>query len=486
MKRKQMLSSGIWVLAGNALQQVLQLTAFLLLARILDPSAFGYVALANVVLETAAALGGWGLIQIGQQRKGFLSQRFVSHIQISALIIATMLVFAIGGGLAIYTLFYGFTLTVKLILALLPTILFQALTIAPETILLHRMQFKWLAVRNNAAVVVGSLFALLFAFAGFQVYALVVQRMAAVLTLMVFVWVTVGSSVRFLPVRQYRLKLIQRVLIQGAVVVCVPLSSVVSSRLSDFTIGLFLGPSILGEYKIAVRIIELVGQITLAPMRSVAIAAFPKLANQPDTLRSIYVEFVQVGCFVALPSFTFLGIISPVLISIVLGRNWGDVSSILRMFCLASLPMAIVGSQAALFQAFRKNAAVLTQNVLLSIYILIATAVSVRLGVVYVSLSIASGNVVSVLVYQILGKGLLPSFGRVLRNIIPSIAAVVIMAVQLVSGIQTSFYTATSGGVIFAAVNSAILYIFSLVIMSRGRVKPLMRFIPRRLQNTFR
>jgi O-antigen/teichoic acid export membrane protein len=164
---KQIVSGSIWMFLGNASQQGFQFLVFILLARQLAPETFGYVALASVVVDIACSLGGWGIVDFMTQRR-HLSRRMISHVFVFSVALGLVLSLLVAAGVGIYAQFQGFSLVSQLILWMIPIVILQSLGLVPEALVRRNMDFKWLALRNNVAALVGGSTAVVMAYTGFE------------------------------------------------------------------------------------------------------------------------------------------------------------------------------------------------------------------------------------------------------------------------------------------------------------------------------
>ncbi len=383
MMHRNVVSSALWMFVGNTSQQVLQFVTFILLARQLAPDIFGQVALAAVVIDIALAVGSWGLPQFLTQR-GILSRKLAAHAFVLSLILAFALCALIAGGVGIYTLFRDFTLIPQLILLMMPIIVAQAVSIVPEAVIKRNLEFKWLAIQNNLAAVLGGGAALLMAFNDLGVYALVGQRIIALGVMSVTIWFAARKHLHLLKFSQYKISTFVLISKQSLRILSTRISLLLSLRAMDGIVGLHLGEAALGQFKIVWRIFELLTQLALAPLSSVALAAFPKLIPDNEALRKFYNTMITFSLVLFVPMMTGLAFTGTEWVPLVLSDKWIDVIPMFMILSVTSVQYVLSEYQSYLQVSMRWNHFIFKQNITKLILSVTATYIGAQFSIAWV------------------------------------------------------------------------------------------------------
>lgn len=424
---RQIVSSSLWTLGGNSLQQVLQFVIFILLARYLEPSVFGYVALATVVFDIVGAVGRWGVAEIILQRRR-PNAIFISHAFVFAMALGVALVLAIVAGTCIYVWLYGWTLVAKLVLLLAPVTLFQAAEIVPETIVRQRLNFKWLALRNNTAALIGGVVAVVLAIEGLGVYALVAQRLLSLAVLLAMVWYAASDAIHLFAPRRYRAKVFAGIAVIGSHLVSNPIAGLIGPRLTDMMVGIVLGPLALGQLKISRRIFDFVVQLTIMPLSNVAQAAFPRLTRNPGELRSIYTRIQDLCALGVFPLFAGLAVTADMWVPLVLGSQWRQAIVLIQWTSLAAVPAVVNYFQLPLLVAYRRNRLISAQGIARIVSSVLLTAAGVMLGLeAVVVLFVAQGYAFMIFNWAMIKKIARWNVSENILAILPSLLASVAM-----------------------------------------------------------
>lgn len=158
---------------GVGLRTVLTIGSTAILARLLTPADFGYIAMATVVTELAALFGAFGFTNVLIQR------RTITRLQLDTVFWATL---AISGTLAVAVFTLSFAagwlfadpMVAPLLRVLCLSFVFNGLTAVPWVVLSRLMRFRTEFWINIGTVAIRIAAAIACAWAGMGVWALVV------------------------------------------------------------------------------------------------------------------------------------------------------------------------------------------------------------------------------------------------------------------------------------------------------------------------
>lgn len=173
---------------------LIQLVISAVLSRILTPSDYGIVAVVTVFTTLFTTLANLGLGTAVTQFKD-LSRKDVQDIFTFSeyFSVALAVIFAI----AAYPIavFYNDMVYVPIVLMLTISILFNALNMIPNALLLREKEFLRVGIRMIVATAASGLVAIILAFCGAKYYALVIQSILN--AFITFVWNYHGSGLKF-------------------------------------------------------------------------------------------------------------------------------------------------------------------------------------------------------------------------------------------------------------------------------------------------
>jgi O-antigen/teichoic acid export membrane protein len=177
-----------WMGVGHVVSQGLWLGSLILLASLVEPSAFGSIAIGMVLVNLAGLLvdsGTRGSI-IAAPRVGRAELRGAIALNLGAGLAATAAIAALAGPITSAFAEGGDTAAIR---ALSLGVVLYAAGIAPLALLQKRLRFRAYAGANIAAATLSSVAGIAAGLAGAEVWALVIRQLASMGFLSLFAWV---------------------------------------------------------------------------------------------------------------------------------------------------------------------------------------------------------------------------------------------------------------------------------------------------------
>ena len=274
-----------WAAAERWSRVLFSFLVFALLARLLDPSAFGLVALAGLctsLVEVFVSQGlGTALIQRRHLEAAHLDTVFwVSLVSGLALGLLTSLLAPVLTSLLAAP---GLTPVLRVLSVTLPI---SALGIVPSAVLSRNMEFERLAIRSICAVVVGGIAGVATAWAGWGVWALVTQWVAGALAGVIALWVATPWRPGWQVTRTHFREL-SRV---GLALMGNNILWFFSRKGDEAVVGRGLGSTVLGAYSVANRLVATVLDLLASPIQAVAVPAMSRVQSDRQRLANAFVE----------------------------------------------------------------------------------------------------------------------------------------------------------------------------------------------------
>ncbi|MFT3802042.1 MAG: lipopolysaccharide biosynthesis protein [Burkholderiaceae bacterium] len=318
-------SSARWVSVSQAARSLIQLTAVMVLARLLTPAEYGLMALANIVAGLAYSLRDFGTTP-AVIRRPTLDPSFESAVfwlNLTVGVVLSLLVLASAWPL---TRYFDAPDLSGVLVWLSPLFLVGSLSILPQAKLERAARFRQLAIIEVVAAAAGALVAIGMALWGAGVYSLVMQAHLPV-------WITSACllvvSDRTRP-RTAGLGGAMRELLQTSVPMTLyAILTQLRAGIDSFVIGRLFGAHWLGSYSVA-------SKVALTPMANLSAvcgrAALPSYsAALQDTarLREMYLRSIRLVAFISFPAMATLWTFRQVFADLALGSQWSDAVPIL-------------------------------------------------------------------------------------------------------------------------------------------------------------
>jgi O-antigen/teichoic acid export membrane protein len=370
----------VWVAFERYGQQAITFFTFVVLSRILAPTAFGFLAMGVVyttLVEELIDLGmGPALVQRAQLDDRHRNTAFVVNVVIGFGFAALGWM---GGGL-VAALYRQPDLT-PVIQWLSLGFAVEGAIVTQEALLRRELKFRVLTTRGIAAAIMGSIAAIVAASMGAGLWSLVILQLTKRVAGFVVLW----SASTWRPRLQFSQHHLAEILGFGWYMLGSRLLTWVSQRSDDLMIGLFLGPQALGFYGMGYRGFNLLTAAMSGVMNTVVFPALSELqADRPRFLKA-FRSATTANALVVLPVFAALALFGNDVVRVLFGAEWAPAGPVLRVLSLIGVAQAVVGlTNAALLALGRSD---LTFRIgLASTFInVVGFAVAVRWGITAVA-----------------------------------------------------------------------------------------------------
>ena len=374
-----------WSLIERWGTELFGLGIFMVLSRQLEPEAFGLVALATVVIDFAQRFVDQGfseaVVQRGELDQEHLDTAFWTGIATGALL--TALCLACADLLA--AAFHEPKLAPVLRWLSLGFVI-RGLSSTQQALLIRSLRFKQLALRTLVAQLAAGTVSISLVFAGWGVWSLVGQSLAAGL----FGVITLWSVASWRPGLGFRWRHFRQLSLFGVNIVGFKLLNLLTQRVDSLLIGSFLGAEALGYYSVAGRIFGAITKALTGMMNAVAFPVFSRLQDQPDRMRRAFYEATQLTSLVTLPAFLGLVAIAPDAIPWAFGAQWGPSVPVMRVLAGLGILQSLTQFNGSVLKAVGKPSWRLGIAVLQTACTVLAILGAVRFGITAVAIASVS------------------------------------------------------------------------------------------------
>ncbi|MCK9453307.1 MAG: MOP flippase family protein [Bacteroidales bacterium] len=327
-----------WTTASTIVTTLLQLLQLAILARFLDPSAFGLMALVMVVIGFSQAFLDMGI------SNAIIHKQQITHEQLSTLywvnVLAGFGLFAIISALApLVSTFYAEPELTALIIIVALTFLIQPFGQQFMVLWQKEMRFAEIARIDIVNKTVSLVVSVVLAYMGYGVYSLVYGTLAGV----------VSQTIQFMilglkehkPSFVFNIGEIKEFLGFGAYQMGERTINYFNSQIDVILIGKLLGTEALGIYSVAKQLVMRPFQVINPIVTKVAFPLMSKIQDDTIRLKSVYFKIVSMLSFVNLPIYGAIILLAPEIVHIMFGERWNDSVVIVQILSLAFAIVAI-------------------------------------------------------------------------------------------------------------------------------------------------
>lgn len=326
----RMVSGVFWLTVQRWAARITGFVTIAILTRLLTPAEFGTVAAAMTLLPFFYLLADLGFAAFIVQTQR-VEQRTLS----------TAMWFAAAVGVVLWGVFYltapimavvfnapGVTDVLR---ALSFCILITAFTSVPSALLRRQMRFPLIALQSGIAAIVAQVVAIVMAFSGAGVWALVAQTLTALAITGGLSWI----SARWLPRVEFSFNDLREMSKFGASVLGTEFVAALRVWGEAAIISGFLGVAALGYVSIAQRLVAIVQELTASAITPVSTVAFARIRDELPRLTSAYLRSLRTTYAAVAPPLTVLIVAAPLIVPIAFGEGWETSFALTQIYALA-------------------------------------------------------------------------------------------------------------------------------------------------------
>lgn len=336
------LASGV----GQVLSLVLRTGSMIVMSRLLFPKDFGLFGMVIAFTGFLSLFRDFGLAMASVTRANLTNDQLSTLFWVNVGV-GGVLALSCAAAAPILVNFYSEPRLLLITFAVGTGFLFLGAGAQHRALLQRRMRFGALAIVDTIALVVGIVSGLGLAALGQGYWALVVMTLSPQIVTTAGVWIAAGWT----PGRPKRGTDVRSMLWYGGSVTFNSLIVYVAYNLDKVLLGRYWGPEALGIYGRAYQLINLPTENLNSTVSQVAFPALSRLQNDPQRLRSYFVQGYGLLLAVLVPVTVACGLFAEDIIRVFLGSKWLEASTIFRLLAPTTLVFALINPFAWLLMA---------------------------------------------------------------------------------------------------------------------------------------
>lgn len=325
---KLTLLSGLrWSAIKKFGQAFLSVGVLVVMARLLEPSDFGFVAMATVFTgfsKVFSELGtGDALIRSKNTSRGFVSTIFWFNTLLSILV---CLILALIAPFASYL--YGEEIIEILIYVLSIEILLSGINRVSQAMLEKNMRFKEIAFAQIISQCVGALVGISMAIIGYGVWSIVFLSISTQLVYTMLI----NIYLKWVPLIAFNTNDIKNIFSFSSYLTIVQILDHIQRRSEIFIVSYSLGSYFGGIYSQSHSLIKKPMKLITGFISPVLFASISTIQDDTGRIKLIFFKSVQSFVMVYLPISILLILYSESFILFVLGEKWGEMTDLMTIF----------------------------------------------------------------------------------------------------------------------------------------------------------
>lgn len=426
--RQKAFTGLLWSIVQSWGGRAIAFIIFFLLARLLEPQAFGLVALASVYIGFVQLFIDQGFGQAIVQRKDLepehLDTAFWTNLAIGFTLMALSLVTADP-----VAQWFNEPRLVPVIRWLSLNFPLSALNGVQQAVLNRQfVGFKVAAIRALVGSAVGGSVGVWMAFSGFGVWSLVAQQLIRNSVSTLLLW----QACDWKPGFRLSFKHFKELFNFGINITGLSILSFFNTRTDDLLIGKFLGPEALGYYNVAYQLLLMLNQLLRGTTSQVGLTTFSRMQDDPEKLKRTFYSTTQLMSVVTFPIFFGIAVMAPELVPPLFGDQWLPSIPVMQLLACVGILQSFFSLNGIMITAMGKpdwNLKLLFLNTAANVA---AFAVVVKWGIIAVAASrLVSDGLIAPIRLGITRKLINFQLGKYLGQYVAPLTGSAVMAIAM-------------------------------------------------------
>jgi O-antigen/teichoic acid export membrane protein len=431
LKRK--ITSGLkWSAVQQLADQILRIGITVILVRLLDPEAFGMIAMITVFTGFSQVIINFGFRAAIIQKQDITDRELHSIFWFNT-VVGALLMIAIAAAGPLIARFYEAPDLIPLTIFISTIYFFSGLNVVQNALFNKRMEFRTLAIRNLGATILAGAIAIWMALSGMGYWSLAFQLVAAVLFNTVFIWLASPWK----PKWHFRFADLKKTLNFSGYIFINESLNYLTRNVDNVLVGKFFGKASLGLYSKSFSFIDIPVKNVTNVLTRVLFPAFSSVHGDLKRLKRYYhltVVFISIAVF---PFMSGIMIGAEEFVLIVFGRQWIEITPYVSWFCAAAIASAISRLAPVTLLAMGKSREVFLLDTIKKVMIVTAVVTGSYFGVLGVVIGRSLSGILSTFVsFAYVSKHLGISVRKQLLIVAPqTVLTLVLLAAAARSGI---------------------------------------------------
>ncbi|PNQ73290.1 hypothetical protein C1T31_07155 [Hanstruepera neustonica] len=428
MDKNKIIKGGFYLTIVNVLSQLLAIVVNIVLARLLLPEDFGLVALAMtfigfITLFTNMGFGS-SIIHERNSSQNQLSSLFWLNYTLS---IGSFIIIVASAQLA--ASFYNEPKLTSIVQIAALSILLNPIFIIHYKLLERDLEFRIISQVNLASIVIGSLSAIIGAFIGLGVYALILQTLMAVMVRLVLVLLLK----KWRPKLHFNFEEIRQMVWYSMKFKASDMALYFERNVDYLILGKFFTSVILGYYAFAYNIMYTPVKRISYIFSDILFPSFSSIKDDSTKIISGYYKSLRLIGMVSIPVMSIIAFNAEFIIQTVFGEKWDAAIPIVQILCFAGAIQSISQFGGVIFSSIGKPEVRLYISAARSILTVIAIIVGVQYGVLWVAYLLVLAKLMSFIMFLIiLNYHISISIHAILNSLKASLLTLLILSVMFV------------------------------------------------------
>jgi len=460
-----------WTLLSTVLTSLLHLALMGVLARYLNKSDFGVVAIIMLVTGFVQTFSDLGFSTVVMHRKVLTDLEFSSLFWVQMFIFVLMF-FSLYIVTPLLSVFFNESLLNQLMPIALVGLIFTGIGKLYGTVCQKEKKFKILAIRNIVSAIISFIIGVGLVINGFGVYSLVGALVFQ--TAIMNIWNYIAGQTTYKIRFQLNINAIKPLTKIGLYQTGAQLLDYTFSRLDIILLGKFLGTESLGIYNLAKDLITKAVTLVNSIGNSVALPLFAEIQDDYNRMQINYCKLLSILSIIVMPILAIVGGGSLFVVDLLYGSNYIDVSPILTVFSIWGMFVCVGNPVGNIIVASGRTDLNLLFVIIRGVLVIPVIYVLCKLDVLWVSIGVLVVEIIVFFVswylelFKVIGlslSNLLNSFKKMLVTSIVFVSIMYCISWIYYDALKESFFAA-----LVFVILQVLLYILLVFIFDKKQI----------------
>ena len=391
---KQKTTKGLfWSSVERFSNQGMSFLFSVILARMLDPSDFGIIAMITIFFAVAQSFVDSGfsnaLVRKTDRREEDLSTCFYFNIGVG--IMAYIVLFLIA---PLVACFYKQPILSPIIRITGLGVVLNSLCVVQQALFTIKIDFKSQAKVTLSATIISGIVGVILAYQGYGVWALVWQGVVMTLARMALLWL----MSKWRPTTGFSKSSFNYLFGYGSKLLASGFLDTIYNNIYPIVIGKFYTPAQLGNYSRALSFAQLPSSNITSILQRVTFPVLSTIQDDIPRLQANYRRLLKLSAFIIFPLMIGLSVVAFPMIRLILTPTWEGCSLYVQIICFALMWYPIHAINLNLLQVKGRSDLFLRIEIIKKIVGVCIMCITIPLGITAMCIGMVASSLISLFI----------------------------------------------------------------------------------------
>lgn len=469
---KQKTTKGLfWSSVERFSNQGMSFLFSVILARMLDPSDFGIIAMITIFFAVAQSFVDSGfsnaLVRKTDRREEDLSTCFYFNIGVG--IMAYIVLFLIA---PLVACFYKQPILSPIIRITGLGVVLNSLCVVQQALFTIKIDFKSQAKVTLSATIISGIVGVILAYQGYGVWALVWQGVVMTSVRMALLWL----MSKWRPTTGFSKSSFNYLFGYGSKLLASGLLDTIYNNIYPIVIGKFYTPAQLGNYSRALSFAQLPSSNITSILQRVTFPVLSTIQDDIPRLQANYRRLLKLSAFIVFPLMMGLAAVAFPMIRLILTPKWEGCSLYLQIICFALMWYPIHAINLNLLQVKGRSDLFLRLEIIKKIVGVCIMCITIPLGITAMCIGMVASSLISLFINTYYtGKLINIGYLKQMKDVFPILIVSLIMGIVVY--ITIPFFTSDFTKLIIGIPLGMFIYIVGTYLLAHEELSELVKII---------